>query len=129
MRDSRADSGIVPSYGKWWARPDEGKPVPNTPISTLVWSYPASHENAKRGQSNAAFCPIINRCTAADHLVYIMAIITHWAGPEFIYPDIYHPSNNVGTPVPIPLPKKFLISKIRKNNLTIRTNQIVKVYD
>ena len=128
VRENLADTGAVPSGGSWWESPDIWvRQDAATPIPALAWSDPAPHENGRRGQNNAVFCRVRNRGTAAAPVVYVRAMITHWAGPEFVYPADFQPSNNVGAPVPNPLvPGTYLIGETRIDNLAAGANQIVK---
>jgi subtilisin family serine protease len=128
VRENLADLGDVPSGGAWWASPDIWvRQDAATPIPVLAWTDPAPHENARRGQDNAVFCRVRNRGTAAVPVVYVRAMITHWAGPEFVYPADFQPSNNVGAPVPNPLvPGTYLIGESRIDNLAVGDDQIVK---
>jgi len=128
LRENLADIGNVPSGGAWWESPDIWvRQDASTPIPALVWTDPAPHENGRRGQDNAVFCRARNRGTAAAPVVYVRAMITHWAGLEFVYPADFQPSNNVGAPVPNPLvPGTYRIGEARIDNLAPGANQIVK---
>lgn len=128
VRENLADTGAVPSGGNWWASPDIWvRQDAATPIPSLAWSDPAPHQNAKRGQDNALFCRVRNRGAAAAPAVYVRAMLTHWAGLEFVYPADFQPSNNVGAPVPNPLvPGTYLIGETRIDNLAAGADQIVK---
>lgn len=93
----------------------------------LAWTEPGPHENARRGQDNAVFCRVRNRGAAAAPVVYLRAMITHWAGLEFVYLHDFRPSNNVGAPVSNPLVLgPYLIGKTHIDNLATGANQIVK---
>ncbi len=128
VRENLADIGDVPSGGTWWESPDIWvRQDAATPIPALAWSDPAPHENGRRGQDNAVFCRVRNRGTVAAPVVYVRAMITHWAGLEFVYPADFEPSNNVGAPVPNPLvPGTYLIGEARIDNLGPGADQIVK---
>lgn len=128
VRENLADIGDVPSGGSWWASPDIWvRQDAMMPIPTLAWTDPAPHENGRRGQDNAVFCRVRNRGTAAAPVIYVRAMITHWAGLEFVYPADFQPSNNVGAPLPNPLvPGTYLIGEARIDNLASGANQIVK---
>ena len=128
VRENLADIGDVPSGGSWWASPDIWvRQDAATPIPALSWSDPPPHQNARRGQNNALFCRVRNRGTAAATTVYVRAMLTHWAGLEFVYPADFQPSNNVGAPVPNPLvPGTYLIGEERIDNLGVGADQIVK---
>ena len=128
VRENLSDVGDVPSSGAWWESPDIWvRQDAATPIPALAWSDPAPHENARRGQDNAVFCRVRNRGTVPAPAVYVRAMITHWAGLEFVYPDDFQPSNNVGSPVPNPLvPGTYLIGQTRIDNLAAGDDEIVK---
>lgn len=128
VRENLADIGDVPSGGSWWASPDIWvRQDAMMPIPTLAWTDPAPHENGRRGQDNAVFCRVRNRGTAAAPVIYVRAMITHWAGLEFVYPADFQPSNNVGAPLPNPLvPGTYLIGEARIDNLASGANQIVE---
>jgi subtilisin family serine protease len=128
VRENLADVGDVPSTGAWWASPDIWvRQDASTPIPALTWTDPPPHENARRGQDNAVFCRVRNRGIAAAPVVYLRAMITHWAGLEFVYPADFEPSNNVGAPLPNPLvPGTYLLGEAQIDNLTSGANQIVK---
>lgn len=128
VRENLADTGTVPSAGNWWASPDIWvRQDAATPIPALAWSDPPPHQNARRGQNNAVFCRVRNRGTAVATTVYVRAMLTHWAGLEFVYPADFQPSNNVGAPLPNPLvPGTYLIGEARIDNLGVGADQIVK---
>lgn len=128
VRENLADTGSVPSAGNWWASPDIWvRKDAATPIPALAWSDPAPHENAQRGQNNAIFCRVRNRGAAACPTVYVRAMLTHWAGLEFVYPADFQPSTNVGAPIPNPLvPGTYLIGEARIDNLAAGADQFVK---
>ncbi|WP_429885832.1 S8 family serine peptidase [Geoalkalibacter halelectricus] len=128
VRENLADTGDVPSGGSWWASPDIWvRQEAGTPIPALAWNDAPPHQNARRGQDNALFCRVRNRGTAAASSVYVRAMLTHWAGLEFVYPADFQPSNNVGAPVPNPLvPGTYLIGEARIDNLGVGADQIVK---
>ena len=128
VRENLSDIGDVPSTGTWWASPDIWvRQDATTPIPALAWGSAPPHENAKHGQDNAVFCRVRNRGAAAASAVYMRAMITHWAGLEFVYPDDFEPSTNVGAPIPNPLvPGTYLIGETRIDNLAAGADQIVK---
>jgi hypothetical protein len=128
VRENLDDIGDVPSGGAWWESPDIWvQQNAASVIPALAWIDPAPHEDAKRGQDNAIFCRVRNRGSASATVVYVRALVTHWAGLEFVYPADFEPSNNVGVPVPNPLlPGTYLIGEERIGNLAPGANQIVK---
>jgi hypothetical protein len=128
VRENLADIGDVPSTGAWWESPDIWvRQDAATAIPALAWASAPPHENARRGQDNAVFCRVRNRGTAAASTVYVRAMLTHWAGLEFVYPRDFEPSTNVGAPLPNPLvPGTYLIGESRVDNLAAGADTIVK---
>lgn len=128
VRENLGDTGDVPSTGAWWASPDIWvRQDAATPIPALAWSAAPPHQNAARGQDNAVFCRVRNRGAAAASSVYVRALLTHWAGLEFVYPADFAPSTSVGAPIPNPLvPGTYLIGQQRIDNLAAGADQIVK---
>jgi subtilisin family serine protease len=128
VRENLADTGAVPSGGSWWASPDIWvRQDAATAIPVLAWGSDAPHQNARRGQNNAVFCRVRNQGTAAAPVTYVRAMITHWAGLEFVYPADFEPSTNVGAAIPNPLvPGTYLIGETRIDNLAAGADQIVK---
>lgn len=132
VRDNMADTGAVPSMGTWWESPDiwvrrdSGSPVP-----ALPWTDPPPHQNPLRGQDNAVFCRVRNRGTAPATVTYVRAMIAHWPGLEFAYPQDFEPSNDsgliLGAPAPTPLSAgTYLIGEARIDVLGPGADQIVK---
>jgi hypothetical protein len=128
VRENLADTGAVPSAGTWWESPDIWvQQNASAPIPALAWASAPPHENGRRGQDNAVFCRVRNRGAATASVVYVRAMITHWAGLEFVYPDDFEPSTNVGAPLPNPMiPGTYLIGETRIDNLAPSNDQIVK---
>ncbi|MBL8345284.1 MAG: S8 family serine peptidase [Rubrivivax sp.] len=128
VRENLADSGAVPSGGNWWDSPDIWVAQnAATPIPTLAWGSAPPHENARRGQDNAIFCRARNRGGTAASTVYVRAMLTHWAGLEFVYPADFEPTTNVGAALPNPLvPGTYLVGQARIDNLAAGADQIVK---
>jgi hypothetical protein len=128
VRENLGDIGTVPSVGGWWASPDIWvRQDASTPIPPLAWTDPAPHQNGRRGQDNAVFCRVRNRGAGAAPVVYVRALLTHWAGLEFTFPADFQPSVNVGAPLPSPLvPGTYLIGETRIDNLAAGADQIVK---
>lgn len=128
VRENLSDNGDLPSPGSWWASPDIWvRQDATTPIPALAWGDPAPHQNARRGQDNAVFCRVRNRGGAPASTLYVRALLTHWAGLEFLFPQDFSPSVNVGAPIPNPLlPGTYLIGEARIDNLAVGADQIVK---
>ncbi len=128
VRENLGDGGDVPSSGSWWASPDIWvRTDPSEPIPALAWGAAPPHQNATGGQDNAVFCRVRNRGAGVATEVHVRAMVTHWAGLEFVYPDDFQPSNNVGAPVPTPLvPGTYLIGDTTITDLAPGADQIVK---
>lgn len=128
VRENLADIGDLPSTGSWWASPDIWvRQDASTPIPALAWNVNPPHQNARRGQDNAVFCRVRNRGAGDLSVVYLRALLTHWAGLEFVFPADFEPSTNVGAPLPSPLvPGTYLIGEERIDNLASGADQIVK---
>jgi subtilisin family serine protease len=129
VRDNLGDVGDVPSMGAWsespdiWVRQDATEAIP-----TLAWGDPPPHENALRGQDNAVFCRVRNRGKITAPVVYVRAMVTHWGGLEFAYPQDFQSSINVGASLPSPLARgTYLIGEARIDNLAVGVDQIVKM--
>jgi hypothetical protein len=128
VRENLTDTGAVPSTG-WWAHsPDIWVTTNNDPIPALAYGANPPHENPERGQDNYVFCRIKNGGTRASNRVYVRAMITHFPGFEFRYPQEFMPTNRPGDPVPNPLtPGTYLIDEVTVDNLAAGADQIVKM--
>lgn len=128
VRENLADIGDIPSGGSWWASPDIWvRRDASTPVPSLSWFTAPPHENARRGQDNAVFCRVRNRGAANVSTLYLRALLTHWAGLEFLFPADFQPSTNVGAPLPSPLvPGTYLIGEARIDDLAPDENRIVR---
>lgn len=128
VRENLADIGDLPSNSPWWASPDIWvRQDATTPVPALAWNVNPPHQNAKRGQDNAVFCRVRNRGAADISVVYVRALLTHFAGLEFVFPDDFEPSTNVGAPLPSPLvPGTYLIGEARVDDLAPAADEIVK---
>lgn len=128
VRENLADIGDLPSPGSWWASPDIWvRQDASTSIPSLAWNANPPHQNARRGQDNAVFSRVRNRGADDISTLYLRALLTHWAGLEFIFPADFQPSANVGAPLPSPLvPGTYLIGEARIDDLAPGADQIVK---
>ncbi len=128
VRENLADTGTLPSASPWWASPDVWvRQDPTTPVPSLAWGSSPPHQNARAGQDNAVFCRVRNRGDGPVSTLYLRALLTHWAGLEFVFPADFVPSTNVGAPLPSPLvPGTYLIGESRIDNLAVGADQIVK---
>ncbi|GEM_PF-1323774 len=128
IRDNLTDVGIVPSNG-WHAHsPDVWVRQSDDPIPALAYNAAPPHQNALRGQDNYVFLRVRNFGTAATNEVYLRALITHFPGFEFRYPQEWQPSNRPGQALPSPLePGTYLIGEQLIDNLAIGTDTIIKM--
>ncbi|MEP7062994.1 MAG: S8 family serine peptidase [Betaproteobacteria bacterium] len=129
VRDNLGDVGDVASTGAWsespdiWVRQDASEAIPN-----LSWGDPPPHQNALRGQDNAIFCRVRNRGSVAAPVVYVRAMIAHWGGLEFAYPQDFRASTPVGGTLPSPLARgSYLIGEARIDDLAPGADRIVKL--
>jgi hypothetical protein len=117
-RDNLTDSGAVPSAGWHAASPDIWVRRTNDPIPALAYGSNPPHENAQFGQDNWIYARVRNNGTAAAPVVYVRAMLTHFAGIEFVYPDDWEPTPRFGTTPLTPLePGTYLIGESTLTNL------------
>jgi len=128
IRDNLEDVGAVPSAG-WHAHsPDIWVRTSDDPIPTLAYGSAPPHVNAKRGQDNYVYLRVKNFGNLASNEVYLRALITHFPGFEFRYPNEWQPSNRPGQAVPNPLvPGTYLIGEQQIDNLAQNADTIVKI--
>jgi subtilisin family serine protease len=128
VRENVADTGAVPSGG-WHAHsPDIWVRRTDDPIPALAYGSEPPHQSPRRGQDNFVFCRVRNVGTTASNDVFVRAMITHFPGFEFRYPQEFMPTNRPGAPVPNPLtPGTYLIGEVRINTLAAGADQIVKM--
>jgi hypothetical protein len=128
VRENLADTGAVPSTG-WHAHsPDIWVRRTDDPIPVLAYTADPPHQTPRRGQDNYVYCRFKNVGAAASAEVYIRAMITHYPGFEFRYPQEFVPTNRPGDPVPSPLrPGTYLIGETRIASVAAGANQIVKM--
>jgi len=128
IRDNLADTGAVPSTG-WHANsPDIWTRTTDDPIPALAYNVAGPHENPRRGQDNFVYLRVRNTGTQATNEIYLRALICHFPGFEFRYPQEWQPSVMPGTPVPSPLvPGTYLIGEALADNLAPGTDTIVKI--
>jgi subtilisin family serine protease len=127
-RDNLADVGTVPSAG-WHAHsPDIWVRRSDDPIPALAYASAPPHQSPRRGQNNYVYCRVKNIGTAASNEVYVRAMITHFPGFEFRYPEEFIPTNRPGDPIPSPLvPGTYLIDEVQLDELAPGADQIVKM--
>jgi subtilisin family serine protease len=128
VRDNLTDTGVVPSTG-WHAHsPDIWTRSMDDPIPVLGYNSNPPHQNPKRGQDNYVYLRVKNVGTAASNEVYLRALITHFPGFEFRYPEEWLPSSPPSSPVPSPLlPGSYLIGEELIDNLAPGVDIIVKM--
>jgi subtilisin family serine protease len=128
VRENLSDTGAVPSPG-WHAHsPDIWVRRTDDPIPALAYLAEPPHQSPRRGQDNFVFCRVKNVGTAPSSEIYVRAMLTHYPGFEFRYPQEFTPTNRPGAPVPSPLtPGTYLIGETRIANLGAGADQIVKM--
>jgi hypothetical protein len=127
-RENLADIGDVPSPGWWAESPDIWVRASDDPIPALAWTSAPPHENAVRSHDCFVYARARNRGTAVASAFYLRAMLTHYPGFEFRYPQEWQPTTQVGAALPAPLtPGTYLIGERRIDNLAIGANQIVKM--
>jgi subtilisin family serine protease len=128
VRENLADDGSVPSAG-WHAHsPDIWVRRTDDPIPTLGYSSDPPHQNPRRNQDNYVFCRVKNVGTTPGNEAYVRAMITHFPGFEFRYPQEFIPANRPGDSVLSPItPGTYLIGEVRIDNLAVGASRIVKM--
>ena len=128
IRDNLADTGAVPSGG-WHAHsPDIWVRKTDDPIPVLAYTSAPPHENPRRNQDNFVFLRVRNVGTTATNEVYLRALICHYPGFEFRYPNEWQPSTPPSAPVPSPLvPGSYLIGQVLIDDLAAGADTIVKM--
>ena len=100
IRDNTSDDGGIPSSAPYWNSPDiwvrrTDDPIPPvTGPGALDYSAAGPHEHPERGHDNYIFLRFKNVGTdpvPADE-VKVRALICHWPGFAFNYPDHWIPS-------------------------------------
>jgi hypothetical protein len=128
VRDNLGDDGSVPSAG-WHANsPDIWTSPSNDPIPVLAYGATPPHLNPIRDQDNYVYLRVKNVGTASSNEAYIRALICHYPGFEFRYPDEWLPSSPPSSPVPAPLaPGTYLIGEELVDDLAAGSDTIVKI--
>ena len=88
LRDSTADTGVVPSVGPFWNSPD-------------VWIRNAedggtAHQDTIRGQTNFIYARAHNRGLAEARQVKVRVYLANFAGTQFVFPNDWIPRNPSG---------------------------------
>jgi hypothetical protein len=128
VRDNLSDTGAVPSTG-WHANsPDIWVRQTNDPVPTLAYGDAPPHEAPRFGQDNYVYLRVRNVGAAAAPVVFLRALITHFPGIEFQYPDDWQPTPRFGDTPTLPLePGTYLIGETVVNNLAAGDSTIVKM--
>ncbi len=128
IRDNLGDTGAVPSGG-WHANsPDIWVSTTDDPIPALAYDTTPVPENPVREQNNYVYLRVKNVGTATTNEVYLRALITHYPGFEFHYPQEWQPSIPPSTTPPSPLvPGSYLIGEELIDNLAPGEDTIVKM--
>jgi hypothetical protein len=128
VRDNLADDGTVPSGG-WHAHsPDIWTDPNDVPIPALAYGSAPPHVTPVRDQTNYAFVRVRNFGTAASSDYWVRALISHYPGFEFRFPQEWTLSNLPGQPVPNPLvPGSYLIGEVAQTGLAPGASTIVKM--
>lgn len=128
IRDNLADTGAVPSGGWHADSPDIWIRRTDDPIPVLGYGAAPPHQNALRGQDNYVFLRAKNVGTAETDEVYLKALICHYPGFEFRYPDEWQPSVPPSSSPPSPLvPGTYLIGEALIDDLAAGADTIVKI--
>ena len=100
VRENLGDIGNVPSPGWHAESPDIWVGTASRPIPVLAWNTAPEppHQNPVRGQDNYVFCRVRNRGTKTAEIIYLRAMITHFPGFEFRYPQEFQVSATASTP-------------------------------
>jgi subtilisin family serine protease len=124
VRENLGDIGDVPSPGWHAESPDIWVRRNPEPIPALAWNAAPPHENPLRGQDNYVFCRVHNRGSATAEVVYLRAMITHYPGFEFRYPQDFQPTQTPPNPL---APGTYFIGEQRIDELAPNTDVIVRM--
>ncbi len=128
VRDNLGDTGAVPSTGWHAASPDIWVRKTNDPIPALAYGDAPPHENPQFGQDNYVYLRVSNKGTGVAPVIFLRALITHFPGVEFQYPDDWQPTPRFGVTPTLPLqPGTYLIGESVVNNLAAGASTIVKM--
>lgn len=131
IRDNLDDTGAVPALG-WlpvscdvWVRQTDD-PIPTQ--TQLPYSSAPNHQNPLYGQDNYVYLRVKNVGQDTAPLVYVRALISHFPGVEFEYPDGWQPTPRFGEQPTLPLePGTYLIGEEQVTDLGPGEVQIVKM--
>ncbi len=103
VRDNLADTGAVPSVGWHALSPDIWARKTDDPIPALAYGSAPPHENPRSGQDNWVYVRVRNNGTGLAPVIYLRALITHFPGVEFEYPEDWEPTPRFGSTPTLPL--------------------------
>lgn len=128
VRDNLSDTGAVPSTGWHAASPDIWVRKTNDPIPALAYGNAPPHQNPQFGQDNYVYVRVRNNGTGVAPVIFLRALITHFPGTEFQYPDDWQPTPRFGVTPTLPLQTgTYLIGESTVNNLAAGASRIVKI--
>jgi subtilisin family serine protease len=106
IRDNLDDTGVVPSVG-WhanspdiWVRQGQDS-IPT--LAQLPYDHAPNHQNPLYNQDNYVYLRVKNTGQARAPIVYLRALLTHFPGIEFQYPDDWQPTPRIGSVPTLPL--------------------------
>jgi hypothetical protein len=132
VRDNLNDSGAVPSPDWWAASPDIWVSAADVPVPVIAYTTDPTVAdptltNAERGHDNYVFVRVKNVGPIASDAFWVRALVTHFPGFEFRYPQEWMPSNAPGATPPSPLtPGSYLIGEQTVNSLGAGAESIRK---
>jgi subtilisin family serine protease len=128
VRDNLEDLGAVPSGGWHAASPDIWTDPNDVAVPVLAYDAAPPHVTPVRGQDNYIFVRVKNVGTAPSSDYWVRALISHYPGFEFRFPQEWTPSNLPGQPVPNPLlPGSYLIGEVALTGLANGADTIAKM--
>lgn len=130
IRDNLTDNGLAPSVGTFWEGVDIWVRNVNDNIVPANYMTHADtvHQSPIFGQNNWVYVRFKNIGTLPSFNFFVRVYLTHWAGPQFIYPDNFIPTVRPNDPIPSPLtPGTYLIGEAMLNSLAANTDSYVSV--
>ena len=128
VRDNLGDTGAMPSGGWHAESPDIWTDPDDVPVPALAYGSAPPHVQPIRNQDNFMFVRVKNVGTLTSSDYWVRALISHFPGFEFRFPQEWTPSNLPGQPVPNPLvPGSYLIGEVAMTGLAPGADTIVKM--